>query len=352
MATVNATAGKFQNSGNGDDFIQYVAETGQVVYSVDSTGAVHSANTLISPPGNLYVVGNANDTNLAFLQNKFGGITYADGSTMFQSTLQGAINACVDLRGDVVLVGPRTYVVTTPVLFNKKGITVSALYDFGGGQDNGERFTINADATPNIPAAIISEPCTIIGLGFDSANSASGVLLGGTIQIGPGSGFDGGNFVTISNCRFDNWGHAVYGIDSQYNDYLKIVNCDFDGTINGAGASANVFVGGIALTQGHYVTVANNTFRGCTYAIVHGTPNPATAAHSNQNFIYSGNSVVVADATPEKFINFNTLATYSLSYGLVANNWLGTATDTGSYNDTVANAKTGKVTFSGNHYAE
>ena len=352
MATVNATAGKFQNSGANNDFIQYLAPTGQIVYSVDSTGAVHSANTLISPPGNLYVVGNANDTNLAYLQNKFGGITYADGSTMFQSTLQAAINACVDLRGDVILVGPRTTVVSTPILLNKKGIMVSALYNIGSNEDSGERFLFNADATPDIPCFIISEPCTVSGLGFDSANTKNGTgLVGGAISLGPGSGFDGGNFVTIQNCRFENFGAANHAIDSQYNDYVKIINCDFDGTNNAVSGGANEFASGISIIQGHFVTVENCTFRGCTYAILHGTPNPASSTHSNQNFIYKANRVMVSGGT-EKFINFNTLATYSLSYGLVADNWLGTATDTASYNDTVANAKTGKVTFSGNHYAE
>ena len=296
--------------------------------------------------GNLYIVGNAAyDTNINYLRSKFGGNYYADGSAVMQPTIQAAINACVDWRGDFIIVGPRTYVVTSPVLFNKKGITVLSTFNISG-QDNGERFTLNSDDTADIATAIISEPCTISGLGFDSANSANG-----TIVMGPGSGFDGGNFVRLVNCRFTNWGHAAYGIESNYNDYVKIEKCDFDGTISAVGGSANVFDYGVALTQGHYVTVEECTFRGCTYAIGHGTPNPASADHSNQNFIYKRNRVVVTGKT-KKFINFNTLATYSKSYGLVADNWLGTATDTGSYNDTVANAKTGGVTFSGNHYEE
>lgn len=311
-----------------------------------------SGYALASPPGNLYVVGNANDTNLSYIVNKYQGTRYDDGSLMYQSSIQAAINACVDLRGDVVLVGPRTYVVTTPILFNKKGITVAALYDFGGDQDNGERTTINADATVGIAAAVISEPCTIIGLGFDSANAATGIYNGGTVQLGPGSGFDGGNYVHIHKCRFANWGHAVYGIDSNYNDYVKITECDFDGTINGFGNSANVFAGGINLTQGHYVTVEGCTFRGCTYAIVHGTPNPASASHSNTNFIYKGNRIISDTAAAVKMVNFNTLATYTTQNGLVADNWLMTATNATSYSDTVSNIEAVGVGFSGNHYKE
>ena len=238
-------------------------------------------------------------------------------------------------------------------MFNKKGIRVQATFDIGAGQDNGERFTINADATPDICAAIISEPCTIVGLGFDSANTTAASDAGnfGTVYLGSGSGFDGGNYSQLIKCHFDNWGHALYAIGSNYNDYVKIKDCCIDGTINGVGGSANAFTAGLHIRQGHYVTVEDNTFRGCAYAIQHGTPNPASADHSNQNFIYKGNRVVVANGT-EKFIDFNTLATYSKSYGLVSDNWLGTATNATSYNDTVANAQTAKVTFSGNHYSE
>jgi len=143
----------------------------QYQWSDGSVRNLVAGNDLVAPPGNIYVVGNANDTNLAFLKTRYGnGVTqYADGSYMFQSSIQNAINACVDLRGDVVLVGPRTYTPTTPILFNKKGITVAALFDFGGAQDNGERTTIDSQATPDIAAVIISEPCTVYGLGFSSA---------------------------------------------------------------------------------------------------------------------------------------------------------------------------------------
>lgn len=307
-------------------------------------------------PGNVYVVGNANDTNLAYIKARFGNTAYTalNGTItqMFQPDLQSAINACVDLRGDLILVGPRTYTLTTPILVNKKGITIAALFDFGGGIDNGERTTFNIDGVADKPCFIVSEPCIISGLGFDSANTLTLTgTQGGAISLGPGSGFDGGNFVTIQNCRFDNFGAAACAISSQYNDYVKIINCDFDGTNNAVSGGANEFASGVNVIQSHYMTIEGCTFRGCTYAILHGTPNPASASHSCQNFIYKANRVFPSGGT-EKFINFNTLATYSLSYGLVADNWLGLATDTGAYNDTVANAKTAKVTFSGNHYEE
>lgn len=297
--------------------------------------------------GNTYIVANTADTNYEYLVQKFGSTQYEDGSQMLYSDLQSAINACVDLRGDRIIVGPHTYTVTTPVLFNKKGITVETAFSMSN-EDTGERFQINSD-TAAVAAATISEPCTLIGIGFDGGNAS-----GGAVVLGPGSGFDGGNFTHFINCRWDNWGHSLYGVESSYNDYVKFTNCDFDGTINGVGGSANVFSYGIHVTQGHYVTIDNVTFRGCTYGIGHGTPNPATAGHSNTNFVYKNNVMIVSDSSAnEKFIDFNTVATYTDTSGIVANNYLGVAV-TAAYNDSIATiqASAPLVRFTGNNYEE
>jgi len=49
-----------------------------------------------------------------------------------------------------------------------------------------------------------------------------------------------------------------------------------------------------------------------------------------------------------KFFNANSVSGSFCFYG----NWLPTATDTGSYNDTVANLQTAGYDFAGNHYSE
>jgi len=279
---------------------------------------------------------------------------------MLQPNLQAAINACANDRGDVIVVSPHTYVVTTPVLFNVRGITVIASYDISG-QDNGERFTINADATANIAAAVISEPCTLIGIGFDSANTSMGTqptgspgtTYGGTIVMGAGNGFDGGNFTRLTYCRITNFGKAGAAIESWANDYLKIDHCDIDGTGGNpiGGGGANAFAQGIAITQGHFCTIEENTFRGCTYAILHGTPNPASASHSNSNFIYKGNRLITDTAAASKLLSVNNIATYTTQNGLVADNWLPVAS-TAAYSDTVANLESVGVILVGNHYKE
>lgn len=293
--------------------------------------------------GNTYIVGVSTDTNYAYLKTKYGSTAYANGVRMFHSNLQSAIDACVDWRGDRIICGKGTQVVTTPVLFNKKAITIQAGFNISG-EDNGERFSIDSQGTSNIAAAIVSEPCTIIGMGISGTSTASGAL-----QTTSGSGFDGGNFMHLIGCRFTNWGHAAEAITLNYNDYVKIENCSLDGTINGDSGSANVFVKGINITQGHYVSVINSTFRGCTYSISHGTPNPATADHSNKNLLYKGNNIVDG-----KFVDWNTTATYTLTSGLVADNWIGVATGTGVYSESVATTQgnCAGLRFAGNHYAE
>jgi len=318
----------------------------------DSMPALYTGNKILSSDiegaglltiGNTFYVKRTADTDYSDFFDKYNYVN-SDGKNSVHSTLQSAIDACVNWRGDRIITGRGTFVVTTPVLFNKQGITVQTGFDVSG-EDSGERFCINADATANIAAAIISEPCTIIGLGFDSANSAGGTVT----SSAAGSGFDGGNYCRFINCRFTNWGHAQEAVTLNYNDYVKFENCSFDGTINGEAGSANVFDSGLNITQGHYINVIDCTFRGCTYAITHGTPNPADADHSNKSLCYKGNKILDG-----KFVNWNTTATYTETSGLVADNWFGVATGTGVYSEAVATTQ-GNCTalrFAGNHYSE
>ncbi len=255
-------------------------------------------------------------------------------------TIQKAIDACTHDKGDHVFVAPHTETVTTSVLFNKKGITVQGVEIYG--PDRGERFMIDGPTLTTTPVALFSEPAKVIGLGFQGANAT-----GPSVEFGPGSGFDGGNFCQLVECRFTNWHQAQEAILSSYNDYLVFERCDFDGTINGAAGSANVFDSGIRIIQGHYVSVLDCTFRGCTYGLTHGVASPTGATHGNMEFLYKGNKIMDG-----KFIDFGSLINFPTQVGLVSDNWLGTATDATTYSDTVVNLKAVGVCFSGNHYAE
>ena len=249
-------------------------------------------------------------------------------------TLQAAIDACDNWRGDVVICKAGTQTVTTAVLFNKKGITVMAepmgLPDEAGG----ERFVIYGSHTDG-PAAIVSYPCKIIGMGFCGSEAA-----GGSMEIdGTTGGFDGGNFVYLLNCRFSHWGIAkAYALILQGTGDVKIEGCYFDGYT--AGYTTAAIECQLATASGTWATdIVNNRFMNVTtYALKMATSSvPVRGEVRGNRVIGSG-----------KFFDDNDVAGSWCFYG----NWLPTATDTGSYADTIDNLQAAGYDFADNHYTE
>jgi len=280
----------------------------------------------------------------AFVQGtEIGGDDSRDGRSVKGAfkTLQKAIDMCKDDVGDRIIVIRGTHNVTTPVLFNKLGIIVQTM-DIGyNSYSRGERFNVNNDTGV---AGIISQPCRIMGMGFQGGDATKASL-----EFGVGSGF-AGNWIHLSQCCFTNFNNAKYAISGDSNDYCCIEECDFDGTINGVTGGANTFDAGILAKQQHYLKVLNCRFRGCTYAIEHAegnAPNNA-AVHWNQEFEYAHNKVL--DGL--KFLNAGSIVVMTTQKGLVADNWFSTATNATTYSDTVANLQTVSMQFSDNHYKE
>ena len=249
-------------------------------------------------------------------------------------TLQAAINACDNWRGDRIICAAGNQTVTTAVLFNKKGITVMA-EDMGLPPDAaGERFMIYGSHTDG-PAAIISYPCKIIGMGFCGSETA-----GGSLEIdGTTGGFDGGNFVHLLNCRFSHWGIAkAYACILQGTGDVRIENCYFDGYT--AGWTTAAIECQLATASGTWTT----DIIGCKFM------NPTTYALKMKTSsvpvrgIVEGNRLIGSG----KFFDDNDVAGSWCFYG----NYLPTATDTGSYADTVSNLKTAGYDFAGNNYSE
>jgi len=141
------------------------------------------------------------------------------------ATLQAAIDACEDWRGDVILCKAGTQTLTEEVTFDCKGITVIAEGCGLPARSAGERFMLYGSHT-DAPAAIISAPCKIIGMGFCGSETA-----GGSLEInGTTGGFDGGNLVSLINCRFSHWGIAkAYAIILQGTGDVEIGHCYIDG---------------------------------------------------------------------------------------------------------------------------
>lgn len=257
--------------------------------------------------------------------------------------LQGAIDACVDWRGDVIIRRAGTEIVTTSVLFNKYGITVVA-EDMGlPHKTQGERFMTYCSADDE-PAAVISKACKLIGLGC----SGEFVGAGGHVASIEGTGSWNGGLVELDGCRFTHWGGGS-GFTGQHAHFLQfdgpgnasyIHDCSFDGLLN----DDPLTVGAILLldnaggADAFTLTVEENDFFNCTNAIVH------ESGVAPKNSVYKGNRLVGT-----KMLDNNGCTCVDV---LVADNWSPYATNATTYDDTVATLQGLGLQFSGNHYSE
>lgn len=281
------------------------------------------------------------DTSEMFLGNTFYVDKYtgndANSGTSKNAallTLQAAIDLCSDWHGDLIVCRYGTQTVTEAVTFDVKGLTVVSEGMGGPDYAMGERFMIYGSHTDG-PAAIISAPSTIIGLGFCGSEAA-----GGSLEIdGTTGGFDGGNFVSLQRCRFSHWGVAkAYALILQGTGDVEIGNCYFDGYT--AGYTTAAIECQLAGSSGSWAAyIHDNLFMNIgTYAL-----KMATGAAPVRGIVME-NRVIGSG----KFFDDNDV---SGSWGFYGN-WLPTATDTGSYGDTVTNLKSAGYKFAGNHYSE
>jgi len=251
-----------------------------------------------------------------------------DGITCF-STHQGAIDACVSNRGDLIIVKRGYEAVTTPVLFNKAGITMVA-QGFGmPPREQGEYFCIDCSSGP---AAILSLPCHIKGLGFhtsDTGTKSCNMRVDGDTSGWPG-------WYHIEDCRFPNWGTATeYGINFEGGANSLVSSCTFEGTSGGQKFAAGIAFGGGSLTNPIQNTVEDCRFRSCDYAFDH-------VDGTVQKFTYKSN--VIQDG---KRLNSRAGA----GDGLMCDNWLPTANTTNLSDDrTIDELIVQGILISGEHY--
>ncbi len=302
--------------------------------------------------GSIFYVKPTTGANFAQMQERLGTDSNRDGSLVFQTTLQAAIDLCQDDQGDLIVCGSGSQTVTTSVLFNKKGVTVIAEDQYGPYQ--GERFTIrSAAAFTDGPVATITRPTTIIGLGFFGRQTAATSVLA---SFGSG-GFDSGGWTHLVRCWFPNHGSIARALDLTSVDRVTVEECIFDGSNNGAlTAAGKRLTVGIALTQGHNVHLLRNEFINAITAIDAAVIAPETdPVHGNTGCrVMSNHFYGVADT--HMFFNIEGVAAARPQKILMADNWLGLAnTKTWGLNaslDSVANLTTEGVAFAGNHYAE
>jgi len=259
---------------------------------------------------------------------------YAVDETVCFSTLQAAINACVAYRGDVIYVKRGGQAVTTPVLFNKAGISVIGQ---GWGMNpttRGEYTGIYTSGYTDGPAGIITDSCFIYGLGFASGDVGATFFSGAALLIGGAAA--GAYGVHLSHCRFPKWGMSnriglsVAGGAAVSNCLIE--SCEFEGAF-----ATGIYVQGAV---GH-LQVKDCRFALCTYAITHGDFSDAGV---NTQMLYGPGNVTV---TPTRGIDTNSKACLGTIYG----NYWGTAVAT-THDLTIDNTEVLGLICAGNYYAD
>jgi hypothetical protein len=247
------------------------------------------------------------------------------------NTMAAALALCTDGRGDVIIRFRGGEEVSSTCDFNKAGVTVLCVAAGLAPQFNGEYFSMySAASLTDAPVAKITARTTIVGMGFVSRDTGATFYDGAALLIG-GDADATPYGVHLLQCRFPKWNlDNRIGLAIEGSTDCLIEECYFEGV--GASFDSGIYVQGA--TQN--LEVRDCRFRQCTYAILHGA-----FAGGGPHCIYKG--LVCEDSK---------LLSSSTATGIVADCWLETATDTGSYNDTVNNLNTAGLQFSDIHYAE
>lgn len=249
------------------------------------------------------------------------------------STKQAGIDACVDGRGDVILILPGGEEVTETVNFNKAGIYVKAVTYGVNPKASGELFSTYA-ATSFIdgPVATVTKRCTIQGLGFVSRDAGTTFFSGAAMLIG-GDGLAGQFGAHILNCRFPKWGFTNrIGLAVEGTSDVVIEGCDFEGvTTNFA---SGIYVQGATAN----ISILNNVFRDCTQGIQFGA-----FAGGGPDCLIQGNVAV----------HGSLLAVPSAAVGAVIGNFIPTLDVANAYGGTsLGDLETLGLWFADNHYSE
>lgn len=248
-------------------------------------------------------------------------------------TIQDAIDECVAGKGDVILMLSGGNTVTTSVLFNKSGINVIAVNRGLSPLIDGEYHSIVSDASyTDGPAATISAPCRIIGMGFASRDTGSLYFAGAACLLGGAA--DANPFgVQMKNCRFPKWGlDNRIGLAIDGSTDCLIEECTFEGV--GSALDVGIYVQGAVQN----LVIRNNHFRQCTAAIQYGEMTSGAGPHAliDRNIVEDGVTLDSQGKTAPSFLTDN--------YSELAAN--------AAYDDVVGTLNGQGIQFAGNHYKE
>lgn len=252
-------------------------------------------------------------------------------------TLQAAIDKCTNAAGDVIFVSRGNHVVTEAVNFNKFGITVVAAGMGLPYKTSGERFTIAAHADyDDGPVAIITKPCTIVGIGFAGRDATKENCL-----ISSTAGGWNGGFIHLLGCRFSCWyGAMAAGLRVMGGDGNRVESCTFEGLFGGFGTAGIVCQNGTeeAVWGPPNMRIINNDFSSVgdgKHAIK--TVDTVIGLIVDHNYLSPGFS-----GHAGKLLDNNNKA----NTGYVVGNYVGGANKAAAF-DNLTNSN---LVFAGNHY--
>jgi len=256
------------------------------------------------------------------------------------ATMQTAIDACTTDNGDVIVRMPGGETVSSAITFDKSGITVIRGCFGGDPHEVGEKFsTYQAASYTTGPPAIITAPCSIIGLEFVTRRTAAHVYPDDTCAqssaalavCGHGGSFNGG-FGLIKNCRFTDWWGNPYGIEFAAGAYWKVEGCTFESL------DAGILFRATTTHNPDKFRIWRNRFVGCTDGIqvLNGLGSPHDLDIYDNVFIDTPTGIDTSGGQGD---------------GFVRGNWFEVA-NTSAYDDTVANLQAQSWNFAGNHYTE
>ena len=255
--------------------------------------------------------------------------------------LNTALGDCTAYNGDIIVVSPGNHSVTEVVDIDVGGVTIVAAELGLPAEEQGEKFTVNAAAAyTDGPAAVITAPCRIIGMGFAGRQTAGESLL---IDCEEAGGFSGG-FISLEYCRFSVWyGAMTHGLKMIGGAVNKVLHCSFDGLFGGFGTSAIGLYNDAGGLTPSYTEVKHCIFQGVgsgKHAIKHGTGSTPVG------FLYAHNYLLPGFlGNYGKFLDNTNVA----STGMCADNWLAPLANQAAAFENLTNATIG---FADNHYEE
>lgn len=248
--------------------------------------------------------------------------------------LATAIGQCVANRGDVIFRLPGTETISSPITFNKQGITVMAVAYGHPNAVRGESFMTYNNSATGLSAAKILDPCRLVGLGFAASDVSEEALL---IDCEEQGGFNGG-FNSIEYCRFPLWnGSLACSIRMIGGANNRVTGCVFDGLFVGWATAAIMLQGDTGGFTSFYPRVLGCHFerlgsgKAAIEHVAGSAPDEVLYAHN-----YLGSEGV--------FLNNNSEA----ADGLACDNWLGLANQAAAF----TNMTNSNIKLVDNHYNE